>query len=313
MQRRDWIKATVSMGLAACANSSVAAEDDGVPTRAIDTHTHFYDPTRPQGVPWPPADTPLYRRVLPADWQAVATPLGVTETIVVEASPWVEDNQWVLDLASDNRSIIGLVGNLDPRDADFERNLARFAGNPLFLGIRWRTDLVPLDRDPSQLDVAAKRLADHGLTLDLNGPCDALPAARRLALAVPNLRIVINHLGASGDPQSIHPRWHDHIRDVAACPNVFMKVSALAEQVRGEPGEAPADTEYYLPVLDQLWESFGPDRLIFGSNWPVSDRGAPYETVYRIVADYFTDKGDEAAEKYFWSNSRVAYRWRPRG
>ena len=57
---------------------------------------------------------------------------------------------------------------------------------------------------------------------------------------------------------------------------------------------------------------FGADRLIYGSNWPVSDRVAPYDQVFRIVHEYFTAKGKEAAEKYFWRNSQAAYRWRAR-
>ena len=69
----------------------------------IDTHTHFYDPTRPQGVPWPPKENQLlYRTVLPADAQALAAPVGVTGTVVVEASAWLEDNQWILDLAAND-------------------------------------------------------------------------------------------------------------------------------------------------------------------------------------------------------------------
>src|SRR3954463_3661175 len=67
----------------------------------IDTHTHFYDPTRPQGVPWPgKGDKKLYRPVLPSEYKQLAKPFGVVGTIVVEASPWVEDNQWLLDLAA---------------------------------------------------------------------------------------------------------------------------------------------------------------------------------------------------------------------
>ena len=67
----------------------------------IDTHTHFYDPFRPQGVPWPEKDDEiLYRRALPEDYKALAVPEGVTGTVMVECSPWVEDNQWVLDLAA---------------------------------------------------------------------------------------------------------------------------------------------------------------------------------------------------------------------
>ena len=69
----------------------------------IDTHTHFYDPTRPEGVPWPPADNELlYRTVLPEHHRALAVPEGVTGTVVVEASAWLADNQWILDLAADD-------------------------------------------------------------------------------------------------------------------------------------------------------------------------------------------------------------------
>jgi predicted TIM-barrel fold metal-dependent hydrolase len=88
-----------------------------------------------------------------------------------------------------------------------------------------------------------------------------------------------------------------------------MKVSALVEQVKYPEGQAPQDTAYYLPVLDHLWEQFGPDRLIYGSNWPVSDKGAGYDVVFRIVNEFFSSKGSEARQKYFSLNSRVAYRW----
>lgn len=91
-------------------------------------------------------------------------------------------------------------------------------------------------------------------------------------------------------------------------PNVFCKVSALVEQTGKTP--APRDVDFYRPVLDTLWSLFGEDRLIFGSNWPVSNRGAPYETVVGIVRDYFTEKGARAAAKFFLTNSQTAYAWR---
>jgi predicted TIM-barrel fold metal-dependent hydrolase len=156
-------------------------------------------------------------------------------------------------------------------------------------------------------------LADHGLELDLNGGPDALPRAAKLAADMPGLRIVINHLGSSGDPKSLKREWKENITTIAKQKNVWMKVSALVEQVKGADGNAPRDVGYYLPILDHLWERFGPDRLIYGSNWPVSDRAAPYEVVFGIVRDYFTTKGSEACEKYFWQNSREAYRWIERG
>ena len=90
----------------------------------IDTHTHFYDPTRPEGVPWPnPDDDVLYRKVMPEDYKALAVPEGAIGTVVVEASKWLEDNQWILDLAADEPFIVGFVGHLEPDDANFEGSL----------------------------------------------------------------------------------------------------------------------------------------------------------------------------------------------
>jgi predicted TIM-barrel fold metal-dependent hydrolase len=69
------------------------------------------------------------------------------------------------------------------------------------------------------------------------------------------------------------------------------------------------DVNDYRPALDEMWESFGPERSIYGSNWPVSDRLAPYDIVFRVVRDYFAAKGLGASEKFFAQNSKRAYRW----
>jgi predicted TIM-barrel fold metal-dependent hydrolase len=237
----------------------------------------------------------------------------VRETVVVEASPWVEDNAWILDLAAKEKSIVGFVGNLDPTTPEFSAHLRRFAANPIFRGLRWRADLVRIDKNHEAALRAARQMAELGLSLDLNGGPDLLPHAARLAAEVPELRIVINHLGGSGDPAALKPGWKEAITTVAQQPNVWMKVSALVEQVKGAEGKAPTDVRYYQPVLDHLWQQFGSERLLYGSNWPVSDRGAPYETVFSIVRDYFSTHGPEACERYFWQNSRTAYRWIERG
>src|SRR3954466_15974306 len=120
--------ATAALGLAGAALGADAADPP-----AVDAHTHFYDPTRPGGVPWPGKDDKLlYRRVLPEHCKAVARPHGVTGTVVVEASPWGEDNQWLLNLAKDDSFLVGIVGHLAPGDDGFARHLERFAKNKLF-------------------------------------------------------------------------------------------------------------------------------------------------------------------------------------
>ncbi|MGN6545269.1 MAG: hypothetical protein ACTHK7_09500 [Aureliella sp.] len=97
MQRRQFLS-RVSM-TAACTLAASSQVRAAAPRRVVDTHTHFYDPGRKQGVPWPSKDSPLYRAVSPNDWLEVAAPHGARETVVVEASPWLEDKQWLLDLA----------------------------------------------------------------------------------------------------------------------------------------------------------------------------------------------------------------------
>lgn len=277
----------------------------------IDTHTHFYDPTRPQGVPWPGKDDPfLYRKVLPPEYKALAQPLGVTGTVVVEASPWVEDNQWVLDLAEREPFIVGLVGNLKPGADGFRDHLRRFGKNRLFRGIRIGGAALATGVGLSRFMVDLSALADHDLQLDLNGDPSMLPDVGRLGKAFPRLRIVVNHVAnVRVDGKKPPQEWLDGIRAAAEPQNVYCKVSALVEGTGMREANAPADPEFYRPVLDAVWDAFGEDRVIYGSNWPVSARFAPYTTVQRIVESYFTAKGKTAAEKYFRKNAQTAYKW----
>jgi predicted TIM-barrel fold metal-dependent hydrolase len=193
-------------------------------------------------VPWPPkGDALLYRRVLPAEYKALARPLGVTGTVVVEASPWVEDNQFVLDLAKDEPFIVGLCGNLKPGEPEFKTHLARFAKDPLFRGVRiggndWRPRLGD---EPFLADL--KRLADADLQLDVNVDVPALADVARLADRLPALRIVLDH-GANVpiDGGPVKPDWRAGMRHLAGRPNVWAKASGLVEGTAKRNGDAPA-------------------------------------------------------------------------
>lgn len=276
----------------------------------IDTHTHFYDPTRPQGVPWPGRDNKLlYRPVLPEEFKKLSRPFGVVGTIVVEASPWIEDNQWLLDLAANEPFIVGVVGNLDIKADEFERNLRRFARNPLFRGIRISNTVLSAELKGNLVE-RCKVLSELNLVLDVNGGPEMPVNVARLAEKVPKLRIVINHAANLRiDGRQPPVAWREGMQAVARHSNVYCKVSALVEQTATK---APRDVAYYRPVLATLWTTFGEDRLLFGSNWPVSDRGAPYEAVVGIAHDYFTAKGDRVAGKFFMGNSQAVYAWRNR-
>ena len=278
----------------------------------IDTHTHFYDPTRPEGVPWPdPDDDVLYRPVYPEHHRALAIPEGVTGTVVVEASTWVEDNQWILDLAENEPFIVGFVGNLDIGSADFEDNLERYSANPLFRGVRLRGVDIGGVVDSGNL-ANIEMFAAKDLSVDLLSSPDVLPSVAALAAEIPELRIVINHVaGVPIDGKVPDAGWVEGMQMAAVHPHVYCKVSGLVENTKDKP--SPTDVAYYAPTVDVLWDAFGVDRLVYGSNWPVSERFADYATVQRIVSQYFNAKGVVATEKYFWRNATAAYKWLDRG
>lgn len=304
--RRDFCRATAA-ALATVPRLMAAP----APLTIIDTHTHFYDPQRPGGVPWPgKGDKQLHRTTLPADYLAQPVPQPVTGTVVVEASPLVEDNQWILDLAAKNPFIVGFVGNLKPGEDAFAGHLKRFAANRLYRGIRVNEGVLRTGLANPAFVADIRRLADLGLELDVNGGPALLPEVARLARELPTLRIVINHLANTRiDGKNVSPTWRADLEAAAKSPQVFLKVSALVEGTGKNDGTAPREVEFYRPWLDVAWHAFGPDRLVYGSNWPVSERFAKLATVQGIVHDYFSARGREALEKFFARNALAAYQW----
>jgi L-fuconolactonase len=262
-------------------------------------------------VPWPPReDKLLYRRVLPKDYRALPVPQLVTGTVVVEASPWVEDNQWVLDLAAKEPFIVGMIGNLPVGTKQFAGYLKRFAANKLFRGIRIRDRKLEGTLDDAAFVSDLKLLADHDLSLDLVGGTEILLFADRLTRMVPLLRIIIDHLaGVVVDGKAPPADWLEKMKALAGRPEIYFKVSGLVEGTGRSDGSAPRDVEFYRPVLDAMREMFGPERLIYASNWPVSERFAPLATVQGIVGDYFRSHGRRAEEMVFSQSAKAAYNW----
>jgi len=274
------------------------------PIPIIDSHIHLFDTERPQGVPFPSKNTPvLYRPALPARYRKIAVPLGIKGAIAVECSPWLEDNQWVLDAADKDTIMVGTVGNLEPAAPDFRKHLERFSRNPLFRGIRygnlWNRDLGAALGKP-EFVAGLKALADANLGLDTANPDPPLiEDLVRLTGRVPDLRVIVDHLPRM-DPSA------GNLRALAESPQVFVKISQVLRRV---DGRVPLDLNFYRGRLDELFDIFGPDRLLYGSDWPNSDQWAPYTRVLEVVREYFLAKGREVAEKYFWRNSVQAYGW----
>lgn len=196
----------------------------------IDTHTHFYDPSRAEGVPWPSKeDAGLYRSVLPDEFVKLTEHLGVQGTVVVEASPWVEDNQWLIDLADTNTSIVGVIGNLPVGTGDFGA-LLEDSAHRIYRGVRINGDAIARGLDSELFVSDLLRFVEYELTVDVNHGAMPLVAINRLAARIPDLHVVIDHMGGTRmvgrDPNK---DWVEQIRLVARHKNVFMKVSALAE------------------------------------------------------------------------------------
>ena len=298
------------------AGASTLAAQTPPPHPIVDTHIHLFDPTRPEGVPWPPkSNATLYKPALPERYRQIAVPLGITAAIEVECSPWLEDNQWVLDVAAKDKIMVGMIGNLEPGKPAFRKHLDRFHKNPLFLGIRygnlWDRDFHAELAKPQFLE-GVKALAAAGLTLDTANPCPNLISDLvRLTDRAPELRLVIDHLPQlepPADPQARQAYIGD-LHELAKRPQVFVKISEVFRKV---DGKIPEDPAFYKPRLDELYGIFGPDRLVYGSDWPNSDNWVEYAKVLALVRGYFGAKGPGVSAKYFYENSRLAYRWPPR-
>ena len=311
LSRREFATAGIAtLTTVLLARNPSARADSGQPG-IIDCHTHFYDTARPQGVPWPPSgDTVLFRPTLPSHLRKVTEGLGITGTVVIEASAWLEDNQWLLDLAKDDPFILGIIGRLHPGERNFADNLKLFVSDPLFRGIRVNHDLVAAKKADPQFVADLRHFAGTGLTLDINCQLPTLAEIALIASDIPDLRIVVDHMPPDASfTEDRRIFYLDILRKLAALPHVFVKISHVA---RRNAAGIITDAEFYRAEFDELWNRFGPDRLIYGSNWPVIERVAPYAVALKIVRDYFATKGAEASSKYFVENSRTAYGWKAR-
>lgn len=313
MDRREVLR--LAMGLAVtCAVGGKAEASQRIPI--LDSHIHLFDTARPGGVPWPSKDDlALYKPALPSRYEQIAQPLGVVGAIAIEASPLESDNDWVLAQAKDHPVIVGVVGNLVPGSPSYGKQLDRLHTNPLFLGIRygnlWDRDLSADSKKPGFVP-DLRQLAAAGLGLDSANPDGCLiQAILEVSQQVPELRIVIDHLPGATVPAeaSAQKQYWANLRALSQNARIFVKLSEIPVR---EGDSVPTDVAFYKDKLDAIWEIFGEDRILYGSDWPNSDHIADYAETLSIVQRYVSAKGDAVAKKFFWKNSIAAYGWRRR-
>ena len=312
MDRRQVLK--LGLGLAITSLGRTVEARRTVPI--IDAHIHLFDTTREGGVPWPPKDDAvLYEPALPSRYEQITRRHGVVGAIVVEASPLERDNDWVLQQAADHPIVVGLVGNLIPGTPSYGRELDRLHANPLFLGIRygnlWDRDLSADSKKPGFVS-DLRKLASAGLELDSANPDPKLVRAiLEVSQQVPDLKIVIDHLPAAPVPTESGARkeYWANLRSLGQNAMVFVKLSEVPVRVADRVRK---DVSFYKEKLDGIWDVFGEDHILFGSDWPNSDHVATYSETLDLVRSYVSTKGRVASEKYFWRNSIAAYGWHPR-
>ncbi len=313
MDRREVFKLASAFTVASVVDPfAQAAEQPPI----IDSHIHLFDPTRPGGVPWPlKTDTAIYKPAVPARYEQIARPFGVVGAIAVEASPLASDNDWVLAQAADHPIIVGLVGDLVPGSGTFGQQMDRLHRNPIFVGIRygnlWDHDLSIDMNKPGFLD-DLRKLAAAGLELDSANPDSKLiKALLDLSQKIPELRIVIDHLPNAVVPADAeaHKEYVSHLKALSQNASIFIKLSEIPVK-HGD--KVQTGLSFYKDRLDALWEIFGEDHILFGSDWPNSDHITSYAETFSIVRRYLSTKGKVASEKFYWRNSKAAYRWKPR-
>jgi predicted TIM-barrel fold metal-dependent hydrolase len=247
---------------------------------------------------------------LPAGYRSVAEPLGIVGAIKVEASPWIEDNLWVLEVAQTDPIIVGVIGNLEPDKPEFAEYLDRYRKNKLFLGIRygnlWGRDFTKQVENPAFVS-GIKLLAQAGLTLDTANPNLALlEGIVRLTDQVPNLRVMLDHLPGFDPTETQRKSYEGTVAQLGQRPQIYVKLSQVAHRVNGQ---VSLDVAAYRDRLDYLIAAFGEDRIVFGSDYPNSEGVAPLDRVVGVVKQYFAAKPRALQEKYYWKNSVAAYRW----
>jgi L-fuconolactonase len=239
----------------------------------IDSHQHFWTPERGD-YGWLQPDSPLYRAFQPLDLAPILKANGVYGTILVQAAPTGEETDYLLGLANTYSWILGVVGWIDLESRDCQEQVWRRAADPLFLGVRPMLQDLPdrawILRPELRSGIAAVQRA--GLTFDALVQSDQLDSIVTLADRYPSLRIILDHAGKPPflDSQAMIG-WLTQLTLVAERPNVVCKLSGLFSQLNGQSafGRVEACVEFLL-------ERFGPDRVLWGSDWPVASTSISY-------------------------------------
>ena len=268
----------------------------------IDSHQHFWAVGRGDYGWLTPESGPLYRDFGPDDLRPILRETGIGRTIIVQAAPTVAETRFLLDIARHQPFVAGVVGWVEMNQSETAiRYLKELASNPLLVGIRPMIQDIAdpnwmLGREPARV---FERLISMDLAFDALVRPQHLPALLELLGRYPQLRAVVDHGGKPNIAERQWQPWADRMAAIAEETSALCKLSGLATEARASDG-----AEALKPYMDHLYESFGPDRLMWGSDWPVL-------TLREAGADLARSpeaKNDRAVE-VDCERSAAVYRW----
>jgi L-fuconolactonase len=250
----------------------------------VDSHHHLWDPAEAD-YPWLTGEfEPIRRRFDPSDLAPLLRRHGVAGTIVVQARASIDETRALLATAERTPFMLGVVGWVDLASADLAADIAALReapGGRLLVGVRHQVhdepDAAWLLRPEVQRGIA--RVGGEGLAFDLLVRAREMPAAIELVRRHPDVRFVLDHVGKPALREGASERWHALIGALAEHENVACKLSGIVTEADWR-GWRAADLQ---PDLRYALERFGPERSLFGSDWPVCLLAASYGEVLGIV------------------------------
>ena len=240
----------------------------------IDAHQHFWRVARGDYGWLTPALGPIFRDFLPEDLNPLLAAHGITGTILVQAAPTVAETRFMLDLAHATPFVKGVVGWVDFEADDAPDTIAALATDPLLVGLRPMVQDIADDDwllRPS-LRPALDAMVAHGLVFDALVLPRHLPRLAGFIARYPGLAVVVDHGAKPLIRDGVREPWAASLAEIAKAPHVMCKLSGLVTEAR--PDWQPANI---APYVEHILETFGAQRVVFGSDWPVVNLAGGYD------------------------------------
>ena len=243
----------------------------------------------------------LRRDFLPENLKVELDAAGFDGAISVQARQTLEETRWLLDLAAAAPHVFGVVGWVDLRSPDVRSQILEFASKPKFLGVRHVVQSEPDDRFLLQPEFlrGVSMLEEFDLTYDILIYPRHLPTATEFVKRFPRQRFVLDHLAKPPIKSGSLNPWQPGIRELAKHQNVFCKLSGLVTEADWKNWK-PSHIEPYLHVA---LESFGPERLMIGSDWPVCTVAGSYLRVMNLLIEYLFKYPDGVRDAVLGGNA----------